>query len=162
MAVGTGMVSVVFGLVGLLFAGIGVALLIGGIRTAANRNRILASGVTVEARCLDTFTRRDSEGSGSRHAILGFTTRDGREIRIQPAVSGPIVVGDFVPVRYDPQRPERAVLVGDGSSRVGNGCAMAVGLVVCTGFIVIGLLFAAGGFGLSGFLFSASDPSFGP
>jgi hypothetical protein len=142
-----GGIGTVFGLVGLLFAGIGVAMIVGGIRTTANRRRLLEHGLAAEARCLDTYTRHDSEGTGSRHAVLSFSSVDGREIRIQPVITGPIVPGDYVTVRYDPARPERAVMAGQGAGGMGNGCAMAIGLVVSVMFIVVGLAFAAAGFG---------------
>ena len=144
-----GGIGTVFGLVGLFFAGVGVAMIVGGIRSAANRRRLLESGLAAEARCLDTYTRSSSEGTGSRHAVLSFTTGDGREIRIQPVITGPIVVGDFVTVRYDPARPERAVMTTTGAGSVANGCAMAAGLVVSVLFIVVGLGFAAAGFGVA-------------
>ena len=149
----------VFGTVGLCFALIGIALGTWMIRTMVSRKRILTTGIQVEARCLDTFQRSSSDGPGARHAILAFTTREGREIRIQPAVTGPIVPGDFVPVRYDPARPASAVLLGTGADTVANGCGMVVVLLTCAVFVVVGLSFALGGFGLLAATSSISDPS---
>jgi hypothetical protein len=164
--------SAVFGTVGLLVALFGVAGLFLLLRNLARRNRVLATGITVEARCLDTYTSRSAEGPSSRRAILGFTTREGREIRIEPAVTGPIVTGDFVPVRYAPERPELAFVVETGrGNALGNGCALVIGMFVCGMFILVGLVFAAGGFGLWDFLSSNNStdpsgyvpyPSFGP
>jgi hypothetical protein len=143
-----GGIGTLFGLVGLLFAAGGVAMIVGGARTAATRKRLLATGLAAEARCLDTYTRRGSEGPGSRHAVLSFSTVDGREIRIQPVITGPVVPGDYLTVRYDPARPQRAVIVAEAANSVGNGCAMAIGLIVAVMFIVVGLGFAAAGFGV--------------
>ncbi|MFC1418836.1 DUF3592 domain-containing protein [Streptacidiphilus cavernicola] len=144
----SGGIGVLFGLVGLLFAVVGAAIVITLVVKTADRRRLLDSGLAAEARCLDTYTRSSSEGTGSRHAILSFVTADGREVRIQPVITGPVVPGDFVTVRYDPARPQRAVMVGNGSGAVANGCGAVVGLIVAVMFIGVGLFFAAAGFGL--------------
>ncbi|MHA6758873.1 DUF3592 domain-containing protein [Streptacidiphilus sp. PAMC 29251] len=158
-----------FGTAGLLFALVGVVIAILLIRSVLKRNRVLATGVTVEARCLDTYSRSNTEGASTRHAVLTFTTREGREIRIQPAIHTPIVPGDFVTVRYDPERPELAFLVEVGGGAA-TGCGLLIALVVCAMFVLVGLLFAGGGFGLWAFMSSTSsdpstyvpDPSFTP
>lgn len=148
MIEGAGAFSAVFGAVGLLFALAGTAMFVHLLRATARRSRVLATGLAVEARCLDTFTESSSEGSSSRYAILGFTTREGLDVRIKTPAGGTMVVGDFVAVRYAPDHPEQAVPVPVGADRALNGCGTVAGLVFCAVFTLVGLAFAGAGFGV--------------
>ena len=158
MSDGVGAIGLVFGLVGLLFALVGIALGVNLVRRAITQQRALTYGVPAEARCLDTYVTRDSEGSSTRHVILGFTTREGQAVRFEPTGAPRLLVaGDFVTVRYLPENPERAAVVGSGGA--GAMVGLVIGLVVCTIFTVAGLAFAAGGFGFGLF---AMDVTAGP
>jgi hypothetical protein len=151
MSDGIGVMATVFSLMGFLFAILGTVLAVALVRRVVNRSRVLSHGLTAEARCLDTYVTRDSEGSSRRRVILGFTTVDGQQIRIEEAPRGPIVAGDLVQVRYLPQRPERAVQVG--GSAVGAALGTVIGLVVCSLFVLVGLVFGLGGLGVGLFAF---------
>jgi hypothetical protein len=161
-----GAFGVVFGIVGLLFACAGVAFGLTLARRARWRGRALAHGLTAEARCLETYVARDHSmasaggygtSSATRHVILGFRTREGRDIRIEDTSGVPRAVGDFVEVRYLPEHPERATVAG--ATPAGVSLGLAVGLAFCAAFTCIGLLFAATGFGIGYFGLSTSSGS---
>jgi hypothetical protein len=156
---GAGALGAGFGTVGLLFAMVGVGLGVFLIRSMVSRKRILATGLTAEAVCLDTYTRSRGENGSSRHAILNFTSHDGRVVRFDTVILTPMVTGDFVTVRYPPERPEKAVLVHTGVSRAANGVGMVLGLVFCGVFTLGGLFFAIAGFGFFELLSGSPDPS---
>jgi hypothetical protein len=144
--------NLVFALVGLFFAGIGIAGMIGAGHMVWLRRRTLAQGLSAEAVCLETYLKQERSEDGptrtTRHAILGFRTHDGRDIRIDRTSGFTGTVGDFVPVRYLPERPDRAIAVGPGSS---SGVVGAViGMVFLAVFTCVGLSFAAVAFGLVG------------
>ena len=65
-----------------------------------------------------------------------------------------MVTGDLVQVRYLPDRPERAAVVGSGGSASLIGTA--VGVVACLLFTFGGLFFGVVGFGLGVFGFGTS------
>ncbi|MFC1442588.1 DUF3592 domain-containing protein [Streptacidiphilus sp. N1-10] len=158
MGDGVGAFGLAFGFFGLLFALVGIALGVSLVRRAVTQQRALTYGIPAEARCLDTYLTRDSEGSSTRHVILGFTTREGQAVRFEP-MGAPrmMVAGDFVTVRYLPENPEKAAVVGSGGA--GAMVGLVIGLVVSTIFTVAGLAFAAGGFG---FGFFAMNVTAGP
>ncbi|MFE9427568.1 DUF3592 domain-containing protein [Kitasatospora sp. NPDC006697] len=143
-------IRLVFGLVGLLFGGLGIAGLAGCVLRMAQRARTLSAGLTARATCLQTYLTQSREGeeyrtATIRHAVFGFRTADGREVRLERTHEFAGAVGDEVPVRYLPQRPDRAVLLGGGGSGF-------TGLVIGMFFLAVitagGLFFAAVGFGL--------------
>ncbi|WP_327287996.1 DUF3592 domain-containing protein [Streptomyces sp. NBC_01198] len=161
-----GVFGVVFGMIGLLFACAGAAFGLTLVRRTRWRRRALAQGLTAEARCLETYVARDhsaisaggfSTSSATRHVILGFRTRDGRDIRIEETSRVPRVVGDFVEVRYLTEHPERATVAGASPSGVSLG--LVVGLAFCAVFTCVGLLFAATGFGIGYFGLATSSGS---
>ncbi|MBM9508904.1 DUF3592 domain-containing protein [Actinacidiphila acididurans] len=83
------------------------------VRGIRRQRRTLARGLTAEARCLETYVTHDGDHSSStRHVILGFRTQDGSEIRIEDTSRVPRVVGDVAQVRYLPDRPHRAIVIG--------------------------------------------------
>ncbi|MEU2495024.1 DUF3592 domain-containing protein [Streptomyces sp. NPDC007883] len=137
----------VFGVVGVLFAAMGIAVLIYTARKVSERRRILREGLVAEASCLETFVvHHSSQGHGQsqRRLILGFQTPDGRDVRAEVVSDVPHVIGDIVPVRYLPQRPERALPAG-AASGIGSG-PILIGAVMVF-FTCIGLFVAATGFG---------------
>ncbi|MEU3923290.1 DUF3592 domain-containing protein [Streptomyces sp. NPDC029004] len=153
-----GAFGLVFGAFGLLFAALGIGMLTWMARRASEYRRTLREGLVAEAQCLDTFVvhRRSPNGHGHsrRHLILGFRTSDGRDVRAEIASHEPYVAGDIVPVRYLPQRPERAVPAG-ASPGPGVASCLTVGVLVV--FTSVGLFFAATGFGLAGFTDASTE-----
>ncbi|MFF3324251.1 DUF3592 domain-containing protein [Streptomyces sp. NPDC002889] len=150
--------GLVFGSVGLLFAAFGIVMIVFMVRKASEHRRTLREGLVAEARCLETFVvhHRSAEGGGhsQRRLILGFRTSEGRDVRAEIASDVSYVVGDIVPVRYLPERPERAV-PAETSPGLGVGSYLAGGVLVL--FTCVGLFFAATGFGLSAFMDGPAD-----
>ncbi|MCX4825643.1 DUF3592 domain-containing protein [Streptomyces sp. NBC_01142] len=147
----------VFGAFGLLFAAFGIGMLIWMVRRTSAYKRTLREGLVAEARCLETFVmHRSSNGHGhsQRRQILGFRTSDGRDVRAQVASDQLYVVGDIVPVRYLPHRPEQAV---PAAAPPGLGVMSYLTGAVLVVFTCIGLFFAALGFGLAVFMDSSVD-----
>ncbi|QMU77532.1 DUF3592 domain-containing protein [Streptacidiphilus sp. PB12-B1b] len=151
MSDGIGAMGAVFSLVGFLFAVLGVVMAVTLLRRAVGRGRALSHGLTAEARCLEAYVTRSSDGSSRRRVILGFTTVDGQQIRIEETPRGPIVAGDFVQVRYLPERPQQAVQVG--GSVAGTAVGTVFGLVFCSCFVAVGLAVGLSGLGVGLFAF---------
>ncbi|MFD8197253.1 DUF3592 domain-containing protein [Streptomyces wuyuanensis] len=132
---------------GVLFAAMGIGVLISTARKVVERRRILRDGLVAEASCLETFVvHHASQGHGQsqRRLILGFQTPDGRDVRAEAVSDVPHVIGDIVPVRYLAQRPERA-LPAKAASGIGSGPILIGSVMV---FITcMGLFMAATAFG---------------
>lgn len=148
---GVGAAGSLFGLVGCLFALIGAGLCVALVRGAVLRQQALTRGLSAEARCLDTYVTRDADGDSHRKVVLGFTAADGRAVRLTVSAPRTAVTGDLVQVRYLPNRPERAAVVGSGGPASLFGTA--IGVATCLLFTCGGLFFAAVGFGLGMFGF---------
>ena len=151
---GIGAAGSLFGLIGFLFALAGAGMCVALVRGAVLRQQALTRGLAAEARCLDTYVSRDADGAGHRKVILGFTAADGRAVRLTVGAPRTMVTGDLVQVRYLPDRPERAAVVGSGGSASLFGTA--VGVVACLLFTFGGLFFGVVGFGLGLFGFGTS------
>jgi hypothetical protein len=93
----------------------------------------------------------DQGRAGSRHVIVGFFAADGREYRIDDSSGRPRVRGDFVPVRYLPARPQDAVAADAGQ---GSSVGVVLMLAFLAVFALVGLFFAAIGFGVAGLGFA--------
>lgn len=153
--------GLVFGLLGGLFAALGIGGFIAVLVSIGRRRTTLATGRTAEATVVDTYvTRRENAGfpetdtatGTERRALLEFSASDGRRVRFEET-SGNRVRGDVVPVRYPVEHPERAVCRDSGS---GGGMVGAVLLLAfLVGFTALGLYFASIGF-------SGSDDLGGP
>lgn len=105
--------GVVFVIVGVVLVAASAALGTAVVRGIRLQRRILAHGLTAEARCLETYVTHDADRTSStRHVILGFRTQDGADIRIEDTSRVPRVVGDITRVRYLPDRPHRAITAG--------------------------------------------------
>jgi hypothetical protein len=151
-----GSFGVVFGVVGLLFALIGVARGVGLVGRRAVVRRVLSEGLVAEGVVLDTYLSvlGGQHVSTSRRAIIGFRTADGAEHRIYAASRRPLLAGDRVPVRYLPEATERAVPADAASG--GGPALMLLPLVFLGVFVILGLFFAATGFGMAHFGFTGS------
>lgn len=77
-------------------------------------------------------------GVAPRHPILGFTTSEGREVRLEDPSLRSRTVGETVTVRYQPHRPELAVptdvtrseWVAAGAAIAGLGCCVVAGITL--------------------------------
>ncbi|MDJ0466438.1 DUF3592 domain-containing protein [Streptomyces sp. H27-C3] len=140
-----------FGMIGLLFAAVGIGMFVWTVRKAAAYSRTLREGLMAEARCLETFMVHQNSSNGPGHSqrrlILGFYTFDGRDVRAQVTSHQPYVRGDIVPVRYLPHSPERAVPAGAPPPGMGAASCLMGGLQVI--FVCMGLLFAVVGFAMA-------------
>ncbi|MFE9450507.1 DUF3592 domain-containing protein [Streptomyces sp. NPDC006739] len=156
VSAGVGSFGVVFGVVGLLFASIGVA---GGVRLVRRRamvHRVLTKGLVAEGLVLETYlsVHGRQHVTTSRRAIIAFRTADGAEHRIYASPRRPLLAGDRVLVRYLPEAPERAVTADAASG--GSSALMLLPLAFLGVFVIIGLFFAATGFGMAHFGFAGS------
>ncbi|GAA2501548.1 DUF3592 domain-containing protein [Streptomyces longisporus] len=132
--------------------------LIGLLLRARNITRAWNSGLTAEARCLNTYTTTSGGGetsvSTTLHHVYEFTTREGRPVRFEES-NGPrtIVTGDIVTVRYAAEHPERATAKPPQPGRLlaEQGCLLAffgVFIAGCIAFMVgFSLMSDAFGFG---------------
>jgi hypothetical protein len=130
----------------LMIAGFSAALA-GLLRRAWRINRTWSRGLTAEGRCLRMFTTTSGGGGDTSvrttvHHVHEFTTHDGRTVRFEEK-NGPATVleGDFVTVRYLPERPERATALPPARARLaaGTGCGVAflgVAIMFCVVFLV--------------------------
>ncbi|QMU69599.1 DUF3592 domain-containing protein [Streptacidiphilus sp. P02-A3a] len=143
---GVGVAGSLFGLVGFVFALIGIGLGVALVRGMVLRQQALTRGLSAEARCLDTFVARDADGGRHRRVVLGFTAVDGRAIRLTVGAPRTVVIGDLVQVRYLPNRPERAIVVGSGGP--GSLFGTVIGVAACLLFTLAGLFVGAVGLGL--------------
>jgi hypothetical protein len=155
--VGAGAVTAVAVVIGLAFLTMGVGMPFLTIRRARQATGALRQGLTAEGRVLDTYVTHRQDRASERHVIIGFRAADGREYRIEDSGNRPRVVGDHVPVRYLPDRPDLAV-----PADTSVGALAGVSVVVC----VFGGVFAVAGLvvlllGLTGVLLvdSVPDPS---
>ncbi|MBK3644906.1 DUF3592 domain-containing protein [Streptomyces sp. MBT33] len=116
-----------------LMIAVAVAALIAVLRRARHISGAWNSGLTAEARCLNTYTTTsggggDSSVSTTLHHVYEFTTREGRAVRFEEH-NGPrtIVTGDIVTVRYTAEHPERATAKPPRPGRLlaEQGCVLA-------------------------------------
>ncbi|MEU2157701.1 DUF3592 domain-containing protein [Streptomyces sp. NPDC019396] len=142
---GYGMVLVVIGSSSPLG---GVRALVSMVRKGGENRRILREGLLAEAVCLETYMVHrtvDGYGSSERRLILGFQTSDGRDVRAEMASVVLCAVGDRVPVRYLPERPEQVIHAGSRPGLDPNARLKGTMMVV---FICLGLYSVVTGIGL--------------
>ncbi|MGW4646269.1 DUF3592 domain-containing protein [Kitasatospora sp. NPDC004289] len=155
--------TVIIGVLGLLFAGVGVTFCLVLLKRVRGARRALARGTEVEARCLDTYVSQpggNGGGRGVRHVILGFRTLEGRDVRFEDLSGVPRVLGDRVRVRYLPEDPQQAA-VTDANPYGGAGRTVLF-VAFPLAFACVGLWFAAVGFGLVDFHSHPDLPSVQP
>ncbi|RPF33771.1 DUF3592 domain-containing protein [Streptomyces sp. TLI_185] len=125
--------DVFFYLVPSLMIAIALTALIGLMRRARRIHSAWNSGLTAEARCLNTYTTTSGGGgdtsvSTTLHHVYEFTTREGRAVRFEES-NGPrtIVTGDIVTVRYVAEHPEQATARPPQPGRLlaEQGCMLA-------------------------------------
>jgi hypothetical protein len=138
-------------LVGLLFALIGAAVLIGGIVAAARQTRKSARGVEATGTVVDLVTKVFNPGSpGVYCPIVQFTTASGQPIRFESqfgTMPASHRAGQSIAVRYDPADPQKAEVDSATANWFVPGCTIAMGLAFLflgLVFVVIGILALAG------------------
>jgi hypothetical protein len=134
----------------------GVVLLIGGIllawglRMARRQRRAAKTHARTTGTVLENKMTEGMENSTFYCPIVEFTSASGQKVRVQCLGNTQIVypVGTSVPILYDPERPEQAGIVGEGSLGIVLVNAFAVGVtllgLLIFAFGLIGLV--AGGF----------------
>ena len=139
---------------GLMIA-LALTALIGMLRRARHISGAWNSGLTAEARCLNTYTTTsggggDSSVSTTLHHVYEFTTREGRAVRFEER-NGPrtVVTGDIVTVRYTAEHPERATAKAPRPGRLiaEQGC-MLVFFGVFIAFCLVFMFTVHAGFGV--------------
>jgi hypothetical protein len=129
----------VFGLIGLICALIGMVTGGRAVSRSAVTSQTLSAGLLAQGRVVDTFVVPGDQGrAGVRHAVVGFHTPDGQEFRIEEQAGRPRIIGDRVPVRYLQESPQYAVL--DDVRRSGVGLAM---LMLCLTVFVPACLYVS-------------------
>ncbi len=128
-------VPVLFTVVGVAFAGIGLRTL----RTARRFRAVAlrAPGVVTDLR----YRSPRASASGTWFPVLRFLTDDGRHIETEAMYGrwpAPARRGDHVTVLFDPAQPTRAALDGEPAGRF-------LGAI----FVVLGLLFAVLGLAMA-------------
>ena len=128
-------------LVGVLFALIGVAVLIGGVVTAVRQSRQTAGHVAATGTVVDLVKRIINPGSGGVYCpVVEFTTGTGQAVRFEsdfgtmPATHR---VGQTIAIKYDPADPQKAEVDSATSRWFVPGCMAGMGL----GFLLMGLIF---------------------
>jgi hypothetical protein len=132
---------------GLMIAG-ALTALITVLRRARHISGAWNSGLTAEARCLNTYTTTsggggDSSATTTLHHVYEFTTREGRAVRFEEHNGpGTIVTGDIVTVRYTAEHPERATAKPPRPGRLlaEQGCLIAffgVFIAFCLFFMLV-------------------------
>jgi hypothetical protein len=124
----------------LLFPGIGVLLLAGGIFWAVQVNNFLASAQTTPGEIVEIRSHLDREGDRMYQPVLRFRL-EGREYRVVDPVSTSWQpeVGARVDVLVDPSNPEKAALASFWRQWLGPIIVLSIGSL----FTLVGLLLFA-------------------
>ncbi|HKQ02416.1 MAG TPA: DUF3592 domain-containing protein [Actinomycetes bacterium] len=122
---------------GLVLAADGVALLLGLVRPALRMRGLLKSGAAAEGTVVGTV-QKTGDGALYFHPRVQFTTAEGRTVEFTSTFSSQFAprVGDPVPVRYRPDRPEQAE--ADGATMW--MLPAAVGTLFGLGLLVAGII----------------------
>ncbi|MCM3904711.1 MAG: DUF3592 domain-containing protein [Pyrinomonadaceae bacterium] len=138
-------------LIGLLFALIGLAVLIYGVVSAVKQSRELGRQVGATGTVVDLVKRVFNPGSGGVYCpVVEFTTAAGQAVRFEsqfgtmPAIHQ---VGQTIAVRYEVADPQKAEVDSATSRWLVPGCMMGMGLgflVLGSSMLVIGILVLAG------------------
>ena len=143
--------ELLFTLVPLFLAVVGVAMAVGAVREIAGVRSLERTGQESRGRVVASHVKHSTNGSGENRTVtsrlvetIEFATLDGRRVRAVPAYSdiGMLDRSDTdVRVLYDPERPER--FVAPTGARMGTGGAFGriafslVFLAFVAGFVVI-------------------------
>ncbi|MFC1439929.1 DUF3592 domain-containing protein [Streptacidiphilus sp. N1-10] len=102
-----GAFALLCGVAGLLVLVIGAR----AVRRRVRTRRTLSDGLPADGQVLHIYTVPGDQGrDGVQHAVVAFRTVDGRRMLTNDESGLSRAVGDQVPVRYLPERPQDAVL----------------------------------------------------
>ena len=141
-------------LIGLLFALIGLAILIGGAFSAVKQSRESARRVGTTGTVVDLVKRVFNPGSAGVYCpVVEFTTAAGQSVRFESqfgTMPATYQVGQTVAVRYEVEDPQKAEVDSAASRWLVPGCMIGMGLgflVLGGSLLVIGILVLAGSSG---------------
>jgi hypothetical protein len=129
-------------LIGVLFALIGVAVLISGAVAAVKQVRKSGRGVATTGTVVDLVKRVFNPGSSGVYCPVVEFTASGRPVRFESqfgTMPASHRVGQSIAIRYDPADPLKAEVDSATANWFVPGCTIAMGLL----FLVMGLVFVA-------------------
>ena len=128
-------------LVGVLFALIGIAVLISGAVAAVKQVRKSGRGVKANGTVVELVKRVFNPGSAGVYCpVVDFSTATGQLVRFESdfgTMPASHQVGQPVAVRYDPTDPQKAEVDSATANWFVPGCTIAMGLM----FLLMGLVF---------------------
>ncbi len=138
-------------LIGLLFALIGLAVLIYGAVSAVKQSRELARQVGATGTVVDLVKRVFNPRSGGVYCpVVEFTTAAGQAVRFESqfgTMPATHQVGQTVAVRYEVADPQKAEVDSATSRWFVPGCTIGMGLgflILGGGLLAMGILVLAG------------------
>jgi predicted membrane metal-binding protein len=122
---------------GMILAAGGVAFLLIWVRRALRMRQLLKSGASAQGTVVGTEKKTDDQET-YYHPRVQFTAVDGRTVVFTSAVGFLVEpnVGDPVPVRYHPARPEQA----EADSGIAWILPAVLGSLFGLGLLVIGII----------------------
>jgi hypothetical protein len=129
-------------MVGWILAAAGALVLAVGLFLIFRLRSFLAGAVSTQGQVIDLVSSSTSEGGTTHYPRVAFTDADGKRHSFQHEVgSNPpaFEVGESVPVRYDPDDPERAKIAKALSLWTEPVLVAAIG----TGLLLAGLVVVA-------------------
>lgn len=134
----------------ILFGGLGIAALTGGLSWGVKRLQLMQSGVTTTATVVDLekSVSKDSDGhsSVSYYPIVKFIADDGKEYQAKGSTGGShseYSIGQQVEIIYSPENPYEAQLTDFVQFWLGPVVLTIAGIVMAT--LGIGSFFIVGG-----------------
>jgi hypothetical protein len=128
-------------LIGVLFALIGIAVLISGAIAAVKQVRKSGRGVATTGTVVDLVKRVFNPGSAGVYCpVVDFTTAAGQPVRFESqfgTMPSSHRVGQSIAIRYDPADPQKAEVDSATANWFVPGCTIAMGLL----FLLMGLVF---------------------
>lgn len=127
-------------LMGVLFAVIGVVLLVVALAVGERTYQLLAEGIETQGTVVDNRISRDDDGDRIYYPVVNFQTEQGEPIEWTSRVGASSPrhsVGDEVTIVYHPDDPTRA-LIEAGIWNYGLSVGLAFGGVI---FLAFGILF---------------------
>jgi hypothetical protein len=113
----------------MLFAGVGIALLVAGGYWTVGVRQFLATAVEVPGRIVDVSSYTDDDGQRMHQAVIAFTAQDGsdHEFVSSASTSWSPKVGSQVKVLYDPAAPGDARQSGFWNIWLGPVIVLGIG-----------------------------------
>jgi hypothetical protein len=128
-------------LIGVLFALIGIAVLISGAVAAVKQVRKSGRGVATTGTVVDLVKRVFNAGSAGVYCpVVEFTAASGQPVRFESqfgTMPASHRVGQSIAIRYDPADPQKAEVDSATANWFVPGCTIAMGIL----FLLMGLVF---------------------